>query len=74
MNARRVVSSVLFLAVLCETRSGRTDDLTVRMILENARQRSAAAAKDREALNAQSEASREKLKIIREVEGWAAWL
>ena len=72
MIARRGISSILFLALLCETRSGRTDDRTVRMILDIHKQRSEAAAKDRELLNAQSAASREKLKIIREVEGWAA--
>jgi len=42
------------------------------MILKNRDARAQAAAKDREALNEQSVISRERLKQIREVEGWAA--
>lgn len=71
MNTRQIFAAVIALGFLCEP-VVYPDDLSVRMILENARQRAQAVAKDREALNEQSVISRERLKQIREVEGWAA--
>ena len=71
MNTRQFFAVLLVIAFLSESTT-LADDLTVRMILENARIRAQAAAKDREALQEQSAISRERLKQIREVEGWAA--
>ena len=72
MTIRRELLVVVLFSFLWASNSGRADDLTIRKIVENSRQRNEAMAKDRELLNKQSEASRERLKRIREVEGWAA--
>ena len=72
MNTHQVILSVVFFAVLWNSDAGRADDLTIRKIVENSRVRTEALAKDREALNKQSEVSRARLKQIREIEGWAA--
>ena len=72
MNTHQAWLVVVFLSVPWTSNTIRADDLTVRKIIENSRQRNAAIAKDRELLNKQSEVSRERLKRIREVEGWAA--
>ena len=72
MNTHQVILSVVFFAVLWNSDAGRADDLTIRKIVENSRVRTEALAKDREALNKQSEVSRARLKQIREIEGLAA--
>ena len=72
MNTHQAWLVVVFLSVPWTSNTIRADDLTVRKIIENSRQRNAAIAKDRELLNKQSEVSRERLKRLREVEGWAA--
>lgn len=72
MNIHRGLIFVVLLLFTWTSNSGQADDLTIRKIVENSRLRSEAMAKDRELLNKQSEVSRERLKRIREVEGWAA--
>ena len=71
MNTRRIIAIALCFGCSIESFT-LADDLSVRLILENAKQRGEALARDREALKEQSAMARERLKQIREVEGWAA--